>query len=336
VEPPRASRHLSRRQLVQGAGLAGLGLLAACRRLPWQAAQPPRVPRVGLLLAFSAPPMVDGFRQEFAQLGYVEGQNIVLEYRSAEGATDRLPELVAELVALPVDVLVAHNTPATMAAKNATSTIPIVMGTVPDPVGQGLVASLARPGGNVTGSSSLNAQLTGKRLEILKDALPGISRVAVLWNGGNPSNANQWREAEAAAPVLGLQLVSLDIRSRAEVEAAFETARGERAEALIVFQDTLSVSPRLPTLALDYRLPSIGSQRAWVERGGFLAYGVDTTGQARRAAIYVDKILKGARPADLPVEQAREFDFVINSRTAQALGLTIPHHVLLQATEVIQ
>jgi putative tryptophan/tyrosine transport system substrate-binding protein len=329
-------RRWSRRQIVQGAGAMGLALLAGCGRWPGQGQMPARVPRVGVLFAFSAPPVFEAFRQGLGELGYVEGQNVALEYRSAEGATERLPELAAELVGLPVDVLVAHNTPATVAAKNATSTIPIVMGTVPDPVGQALVASLARPGGNITGSSSLNAQLTGKRLELLKDALPGATRIAVLWNGDNPSNANQWREAQAVARVLAVQIQSLDVRSRGDVEAAFEAASSGRAEALVVFQDAITVSPGLPGLALDYRLPSIGSLRTWTERGGLLAYGVDNTSQVRRAAFYVDKILKGAKPADLPVEQAREFDFVINLRTAQALGLTLPPHVLLQATEVIQ
>jgi putative ABC transport system substrate-binding protein len=284
----------------------------------------------------STPDVSTFFVQGLHELGYIEGQNVLIDRRSADGQPARFPILAAELVALPVDLIAAGTTASAVAAKQATSTIPIVvMGG--DLIASGLVASLARPGGNVTGISSLGRQTNGKRLELLKEALPRVSRVAGLWNPDAPSAAFNRQQAEDAASALGLTLQFLETRDAGELEAVFKAAR-EQADAVLILPDPLFTTPsaRVAALAAENRLPAISLEREFTDAGGLMSYGSSLTKNAKRAASYVDKILKGASPADLPIEQPREFDFIINLRTAQALGLTIPQHVLLQATEVIQ
>jgi putative ABC transport system substrate-binding protein len=324
----------SRRQFVQSVGVAGLALAAGCGRLPWQAQAPPKVPRVGYLSIASHSSIMtltDAFRHGLRELGYVEGHNIVIEYRSAEGSDERLPALAAELVGLPVDVIVAGSAQALLAAMGATSTIPIVAAQAGDPVGTGLVASLARPGGNLTGLINMGAKLNQKRLELLKDAVPSFSRVAVLANPGNPMTTLQLAETREAAQSLEVQLQILEVHRADAFGSAFEAASREGAEAMIILGSPLmtATAARLAELTGRSRLPAIHGIRDFVGAGGLMAYGADLRAQFRRAATYVDKILKGARPADLPIEQPTTFDFVINLRTAQALGLTIPPHVLL-------
>jgi putative tryptophan/tyrosine transport system substrate-binding protein len=327
----------SRRQLVQGAGAVGLTLLAGCGRLPGQALSSMPVPRLGLLGLRSLPPLVAAFREGLREFGYVEGQNIIVEHRIADGRLDRLSELAAELVRERVDVIVAENNPAAIVAKQATSTIPIVMANG-DPVGTGLAASLARPGGNVTGLTAFGAELGGKRLEILKEAFPGVRQVAVVWNPTNPVKRLQWTESLTAAHTLSVQLHSVEVQAPEHLEPAFATVSQQPAEALLVFADefTASYAGQIVALANASRLPTMYDSRPFMDPGGLMAYGPILPALYRRAAYYVDRILKGANPADLPIEQPMRFDFVINLKTAQALGLTIPHHVLAQATEVIQ
>ena len=335
--------HLAtRRQFVQAAGIAGLGVLAGCGRLPFQAEQPAKVPRIGFLAVGSREGrafLIEGLLQGLREYGYAEGQNIVIEYRFSEDRDDRLPELAAELVDLQVDLIVASGTPASFAAKQATSTIPLVMGGVAaNPVETGLVASLARPGGNVTGMTMMTSQLSGKRLELFKEIMPGLSRVAVFWNPPNPAYGPILRELEAAAQTLGMALQRLEVRVPEDFEGAFEVAITQHAGALIAPADPLTTNRQtvVAELALKYRLPTIMEYKEFVKAGGLLSLGVDLADLYRRSAHHVDKILKGAKPADLPMQQPMTFDMAINLKTAQALGLTIPHHVLLQATEVIQ
>jgi putative tryptophan/tyrosine transport system substrate-binding protein len=336
------NRQLSRRQLVQGAGAVGLGLLVGCGRLPGQAQPAPRARRVGLISLGSpalAGPQVHSFRQGLHDHGYVESQNLLLDIRFAEGSVERLPRLEDELVRLPVDVLVVAGDATIRAAQATTSTIPIVVAVEGDLVEQGIVASLARPGGNVTGLTSPTAGLSGKRLQLLKEAVPGVSRVAILWDPAVPSSAVAFADAQGAAGVLGVQLISLDVSgSNPDFEAAFETASAERVDGLLTLDNALIAvnRDRVAALAARHRLPSMFPRPQFVSAGGLTAYGPNIDQQFRRAAYYVDRILKGAKPADLPVEQPRKFEFVINLKTAQALGLRIPHHVLLQVTEVIQ
>jgi ABC-type uncharacterized transport system substrate-binding protein len=315
------------------------GLLAA----PLAAEAQPlgKVPRVGYVFArvSSADQRLwDEARQGLRELGYVDGRNITLEIRWAEGRNERLPELVAELVRLKVDVLVVATTPGALAAKNATRTIPIVLVAVGDPVGSGLVASLARPGGNVTGLSLLNQELSGKRLELLKEGLPRISRVAILTNPGNPIHATFWKETDTAAQTLGLQLQPISVRAPEDLDEAFRMAARGRADALLVFDDPLALGyrARLVALAAKHRLPTIYGFREFPDAGGLLSYGPKLPDQYRRSAAYVDRILRGAKPADLPVEQPTKFELVINLKTAKALGLTIPQSLLGRADEVIQ
>jgi putative ABC transport system substrate-binding protein len=282
--------------------------------------------------------LADAFQQGLREYGYVAGQNVAIQYRSAEGRVDPLPGLASELVDLPVDVIVAGAGPAVEAAKTATATIPIVMLASGDPVGTGLVASLARPGGNVTGLTFISPQLSGKRLQLLKEAFPSVSRVAALWNPAELSNALEFRESELAAQTLGVELQSLDVRGPTEFASAFGTVSGKRSDALIVFAHALTIanSQQIADLAATTGLPAMYGVRPFVAAGGLMAYGPDLQQLYRRAAYYVDRILKGAKPAELPVEQPREFEFVINLKTAEALGLTIPQHVLLQVTEAIR
>ena len=328
---------LNRRAFVNA--LSG-GLLAA--PLAAEAQQHPgKVARIGFLsptLSTSVPHIVEAFRQGLRDLGYVEGQNIVVEYRWAEGRAERLPMLAAELVSLKVDVIVASGTPAPLAAKNATKTIPIVMASAGDPVGSGLVAGLARPGGNVTGQSTLTPDLGRKRLQLIKELLPGVSRVAVLWNAANPYTVLQVREIEAAARTLRVQTQSLEVRGPDDFERVLPTAISGGAGALVVVEDPLTVSyrMRIVSFASQRRLPAMYGFREFAEAGGLMAFGANLPDLYRRVAIYVDKILKGAQPADLPVEQPTKFDLVINLKTAKALGLTIPPSLLARADQVIE
>jgi putative ABC transport system substrate-binding protein len=301
---------------------------------------PPKIPRVGYIAgsnATSAEHIVGAFRQRLGELGYVEGQTIALEVRYAEGRSERMPELVAELVSLKMDVLVAAVSTAALAAKKATRTIPIVM-VAPDPVGLGLVASLARPGGNVTGLSYFNEAIVAKRLEFLKEFVPGLVRVAVLRNPIVAVHATFWQETEVAARKLGVTLQPLDVRGPEDFEAAFAEATRGNAQALIAFDDALTVAyrPGIVALAASNRLPTMYGLREFPDEGGLISYGASFADLFRRVATYVDKIIKGAKPAELPVEQPTKFELVINRKTANALGLTVPPMLLTQADEVIE
>jgi putative ABC transport system substrate-binding protein len=280
---------------------------------------------------------LEAFRQGLRELGYVEGQNIAIESRWTEGKDDRLPALAADLVRSKVDIIVAETGAATRAAQQATRTIPIVMSLVNDPVGSGLVASLARPGGNVTGLTIMSPDLVGKQFELLKAVVPKVSRVALLRHPDNPASAAQLREAEAAAQALGVRLQTLEARSPQEIDGAFAAMTRERAGALLVIPDTLFWSQRrqIVDLAVKRRLPSIRIGEAYAEAGGLMSYGPSYRDLERRAATYVDKILKGANPADLPVAQPTKFELVINLKTAKAIGLTIPQPLLQRADQII-
>jgi putative ABC transport system substrate-binding protein len=322
------------------ATLAG-GLLTA----PLAAKAQPRekVPRVGYLSPGSpSEPFrrrrFEAFRQGLRELGYVEGQNIAIESRWAEGKYDRYSALAADLVRLKVDVIVAVGGRATQDAQQATRTIPIVMSVVIDPVGSGLVSSLARPGGNVTGLTIMASDLVGKQLELLKEVVPKVSRVALLWNPANPGSAPQLREAEAAARALGVRLQTLEARGPQEIDSAFAAMTRERAGALLILPDAIFGNQRrqIAELAAKRRLPSLLGVGEYAEAGGLMTYSANNLDLERRAATFVDKILKGAKPADLPVEQPAKFELVINLRTAKAIGLTIPQSLLLRADEVIQ
>jgi putative tryptophan/tyrosine transport system substrate-binding protein len=294
------------------------------------------VPRIGLLFNVGRRDgsSVEAITNALEAHGYLAEQNTTIEFRSADGQVERLPALAAELTQLPVDVMLAAGPPAVRAARDATGTIPIVMQYTADPVADGIVASLARPGGNVTGVTAMGAQLAGKRLEILKETVPRLSRVAVLTVAPRISGA---AELETAAHTLGLRLQLLTVNVN-ELEGAFDAMTADRADAVLLngAGGTGLAVPRIMDLATQRRLPVMSEDRVAVSLGGLLSYGANFTALYGYAAGYLIKILRGAKPADLPVEQPREFEFVINARTAQALGLTIPHHVLLQATEVIQ
>ena len=282
---------------------------------------------------------VEAFRDGLRELGWVEGQNIVIDYRHAEGRFDRLPALAAELVRLKPDVIAAGPTPPAVAARNATATIPIVMMGVGDPVEVGLVASLARPGGNVTGTSfAFGMELYGKDLELLREAIPKLRRVAVLWNPANPAQARAVNNVKTAAQSLGVQLQLLEARGPDEFDSAFAAMAKERADALLVVPDAMfnANRARLAELAAKNRLPSMHGVRETVESGSLMSYGPSIDAVWRRSASFVDKILKGAKPGDLPVEQPTKFELVINLKTAKALGLTIPQSLLLRADEVIE
>jgi len=296
-----------------------------------------KTPRIGMLTpAFDPHPGFAGFRQGLRDLGYVEGQSIALEYRFAEGKAERLPELAAELVRLKMDVILASSVAAARAAQHATETIPIVFGGT-DPVGQGLVASLARPGGNITGVSYNDPALMGKRLELLKAAVPGVTRVAYLWHAALLT-ARNLHETETAARALGVQLHPVEVREPYPFDQAFATMAEAHADALITQPSAVLLSRRtqIVDLAAKTRLPGISPDRELAEAGGLMAYGPTVAANYRRAATYVDKILQGAKPADLPVEQPMKFELIINLKTAKALGLTITSTILFQADEVIQ
>jgi putative ABC transport system substrate-binding protein len=301
-----------------------------------------KVPRIGVIVQGVSPGAsgdeLDVFRQGLRDLGYVEGQTIALEVRWGEGQHERYPALAADLVQLPVDVIVAAGGSPARAAKQATTTIPIVMLVGVDPVAQGLVASLARPGGNITGLTIMTRELSGKRLELLTEAVPGLSHVALLVDAGNPNRQVFLYDHEAAARVLGMQLLPLEVRGPDDFVGAFQAATQGQAQALIMVQGALFLTQqaRLAELALASRLPTMSGETGYAEAGGLMHYGPDIPGSFRRVAVYVDKILKGAQPADLPVEQPTKFELAINRKTAQALGITIPSGLLFQADKVIQ
>lgn len=309
--------------------------------VPVEAQQPKKISRVGYLAAVSAAadaPRLEAFRQGLRDLGYIEGQNMIIEYRHAGGGFERLPELAAELVGQKPDVLVAVTTNAAQAAKKATTTIPIVFMGVTDPVTAGLVESLARPGGNATGITNMAAILTGKRLELLKETLPTVSRVAVLWDPQSPGSVPQWQESQVPARELGLQLYSMEVSSVDNYEAAFKEAVEARNTALWVTLNPLANSnqTKIADLAINHGLPSICARADYSENGCMMAYGPGYGIEGRDGARYVDKILKGTKPADIPVEQPMKFEMVINLQTANKLGLTIPQSVLFQADKIIK
>jgi putative ABC transport system substrate-binding protein len=320
-------------------GTLTAGLLAA--PLAAEAQPAGKGPRIGILWAYSPSVVLlfaDAFRQGLRGLGYVEGQNIALEERWAEGRFDRLPSLAAELVRLNVDIIVTASTPAVQAAQQATRTIPIVMTLVTDPVESGVVASLARPGGNVTGLSLMHPELSGKRLALLKEVIPRIFRVAVFWSSSTPSYRLVLRETEAAARALGMQLQVVEVRGASDFDSAFSSITKERVGGLVVLPDAMfrNQQKRILDLAAKSRLPAVYWSRELVDAGGLMAYGANIPDVYRQAATFVDKILKGAKPADLAIEQPAKLELVINLKTAKALGLTIPPSLLQRADQVIE
>jgi len=321
----------------------GLALSALLLALSFtaEAQQAKKVPRIGVLASTTPSSMkdtLDPFRQRLHELGYVEGKNIVFEYRWGEGNADRFPILAAELVRLKVDVILANSTPIAMAAKKATTTIPIVVTNLSDPVATGLVSSLARPGGNITGITIMNEELAGKRLELLKETAPKVSRVAVLWNSTNPGTALVFKQTQAAAQELGLQLQSLDVQSLSDLEGSLKSTTRSGAHALDVLrsQPIITQLRRIADFAVKNRLPSIYDGSSFVEAGGLMSYGANIGDTSRRAAVYVDKILKGTKPEDLPVERQMKFELVINLKAAKQIGLTIPQSILFRADKVIK
>ena len=313
-------------------------LFALCGSV--EAQQPKKIPRIGWLAVNTATlsERYEAFRRGLRELGYIEGQNIVIERRDAEGKLERLPDAAAELVRLKVDVIVTTGTTGALAAKQATSTVPIVITTGDHPVANGLIASLARPGGNITGLTNIASDLAGKRLELLKETVPKLTRVGVLWNPADPGGTSSLKETEAVAPALGMQVQSLGVRSAKDFETAFKAATGGRTHALIILQTALinAQRTRIVELATKNRLPTMFGEGAHVESGGLMSYAPNSADLFHRAATYVDKILKGAKPADLPVEQPTKFDFVINLKAAKQIGLTIPPNVLVRADRVIR
>jgi putative ABC transport system substrate-binding protein len=314
-------------------------LLAFCVPLDAQQ-QPKKLPRVGFLTLLANPdPREEAFVQGLRELGYIDGQNITIEYRRTSGEVERLTALAKELVRLKVDLIVARSTPAIEAAKNATKTIPIVMLGAADPVRSGFVASLARPGGNITGNSNINPELAGKRLELLREIVPKLSRVAFLAFGGDPAHKLFMKEAQEAAEQLKIHIRTYVIANTAELEPTLSTMNRERMESLIIqtlFIRGLNQGQRIADLAVRNRLPAVSDGAGFAEDGGLVFYGPDLNPSSRRAAIYVDKILKGTKPADLPVEQPTKFELVINLKTAKQIGLTIPPNVLARADKVIR
>jgi putative tryptophan/tyrosine transport system substrate-binding protein len=311
-------------------------LLAICTSA--HAQQPKRVPHIGYLRFIEVPVYDAAFRKGLSELGYVEGQNIHVEYRFAGGSTERLAEFAAELVSLKVDVIVAGSTQSIDAARQATRTIPIVFPVTFDPVESGFVASLARPGGNLTGLSTVNPDAAAKRVELMKEIMPRISRLAVLRNPTNSGSQFPLKETEAGAKRLAIQLQVLEVRGANQLAEAFGTAGKGRADALIVLADALFFAQRgqVAELGIKHRLPSMFDDAQSVEAGGLVSYGANLADLFRRSAVYVDKILKGAKPADLPVEQPKQFEFIINLKTAKQIGLTIPPNVLVRADRVIR
>jgi putative ABC transport system substrate-binding protein len=316
-----------------------LAVLVFALGLPAQAQQPAKIPKVGWL---SLRPASNTGQEEIVRLlrdlGYVDGKNIAFEYRYADSKLDRLPALAEELVRLKVDVLLTPGTPGALALKNATRTIPIVFTDVTDPEAVGLIDSLARPGGNVTGFTSIEAVLAGKRLELLKETVAKLSRVAVLWNPQDPSSAQQWKESQLAARELRLQLHSMEVSSADILESAFKGAIKARSAGLSVLSSALAASnqKRIVDLAAKNRLPAIYVQGSYVSNGGLMSYGADQAERYRRVAVFIDKILKGTKPSEIPVEQPMRFEFIVNLIAAKQIGLTIPPNVLVRAQKVIR
>ena len=317
-------------------------LLALC--FSADAQQTKKIHRIGNL-SLASPPSnpndVDAFRKGLRDLGYIEGQNISIEYRWAEGRYERLPDLATELVRFKVDVILAQATPGSLAAMQATKTIPIVFYNVANPVESGLVASLARPGGNITGLTNISLELSGKQLELIKESIPTVTRVAVIWNPANPSHTPRvLRETEIAANALRLQLQLLEVRNPKDLDSAFSTINREHAGAVLILGDPMlggtDQQRRIADLATKNRLPTIYWLSSFPEAGGLISYGPSNADMYRRAAVYVDKILKGAKPADLPVEQPMKFELVINLKAAKQIGLTIPPDLLARATKIIR
>jgi putative tryptophan/tyrosine transport system substrate-binding protein len=305
-----------------------------------EAQQGGKRPRVGFLFSGSPGPSreIDAFKQGLREFGYIEGQNIAIEYRFARGQIERLPELAAELVRLKPDVIVAPYTSPALAAKRATNRIPIVFAVVADAIGAGLIANLARPGGNITGFTSSSAELGGKRLALLKEVAPDMSRIAILYNPSDRSNVLVLKQFQESAPTLGLALQPFEVREAADFEGAFSAMTRERAHAMFGTPGVLTFEHKdiLVSLAAKRRMPAMWGHRQFVDAGGLMSYAVNSYDQIRQTVVYVDKILKGARPDDLPVEQPTTFELVINLKTAKALGLTIPPSLLLRADQVIE
>jgi len=316
-----------------------LGILAVSALA--QAPAPSGVPRIGFLgnsTAALEANLIGPFREGLRDLGYVEGQNIMIEYRWAEGNYARFPALIGELIALKVDAIVTAGTPATLAVKKATTSVPLVMIAVGDPVGTGIVPSLRLPGGNITGLTSISPELDGKRLELLREVIPNISHIAVLWNSSSPLQVVAEKQTRAAAKVLGMKMLSLGVRTREEIEDAFAVILRERPEGFLVLADRLFLHhrQRIMDFAAEHRLPGVHAYRELVEVGGLMSFGPSYADMHRRAAIFVDRILRGAKPGELPVERPASFELVVNLKTARTFGLTIPQSVLLRATEVIR
>ena len=337
----RSDNRKSKIQNLKWAGVFALVIAFTLSAAVIEAQQTKKVPRIGLLSSnrpSPMPPVIEAFRRGLRELGYVEGQNILIEYRWAEGKDERYAILASELVNLGVDVIVTQGTAATVAAKQATNTIPIVVGGAGDLVGEGLVASLARPGGNVTGLTSVNPDLSAKRLQLLREAFPKVVRVAVLYHGGPGGDQEELRETQTEAKKLGVEIQALHVLEPDQFQRAYAAMTKERAQALIIFSGSFTVFHRtaLLELAAKIRIPTMCGPPEWSEAGGLISYGHDRRDQSRRAATYVDKILKGTKPADLPVQQPMKFELVINLKTAKQIGVTIPPTVLAQADRVIK
>ena len=314
-----------------------LGGAAVAWPLAAHAQQPGKVWRMGFI-AHGHESFYDALFEGLREYGYEEGRNLIVERRYAQGQAERFKEFVAEMVRLNVDIIIVVTTPAALAVKKATTTIPIVHPNAIDPLNTGLIASLAHPGGNLTGGAQLTAEVSAKRLEILKRVVPRLSRVAALWNPANPALVFSWKETQAAARVLGLTLQSHEVQGPKDFAAAFAAIVEERPDALLVLQDAVTMQQRkeIISFAIEKRLPSMFQERGWAVAGGLMSYGENLPSMYRRAAYFVDRIFKGAKPADLPVEQATKFDMVINLRTAKAIGFTIPDSILTLADEVIE
>ena len=325
---------MRRRAFIAGLGGAAAWLIAARAQ---QSAKPPTIGFLGSGTLTAQGLWLAAFLQRLHELGWIEGRNLVIEYRWAEGSSDRAAQFAAEFVQLKVDVIVTYANPMVLAAKHATSVIPIIFAAAADPLGTGLVASLARPGGNVTGLSIQHTELASKQLELLREVVPGLRRLAIMANFGNPASVLDMGEVQAAARALSLEAATLEIRRAEDIAPAFEQIKG-RAEGLYVCIDTLLFSNRIRinTLALAARLPTIFGNREYVEAGGLMSYAADFPDLFRRTGDYLDKILRGAKPADIPVEQPTKFELIVNLKTAKALGLAIPEAFLLRADEVIE
>jgi putative tryptophan/tyrosine transport system substrate-binding protein len=327
---------MRRRELLKFAGTASIAWPLAAR-----AQDSGKHPRIGFL-GNSTPALeaklVESFREGLRDLGYVEGRNVSIEYRWAEGNYERLPALVAEFIASKVDVIVTAGTPAALAVKRASSSVPLVMVAVGDPIGTGLVAGLARPGGNATGLTSIAPELEGKRLELIKEVVPAVSRLAVFWNPANAYQVDDEQQVQTAAAALHVPVLSLPVRTAEELDKAFAKILAERADAVLVLADRVFLHnrQRIADFVVEHRLPAMNAYRELVEAGALMSFGPSYAVMHRQAATYVDKILKGAKPADLPVQQPAKFEFVVNLKSAAAIGITIPHTVLLRADEVIE